>query len=229
MTPLLRRWGFALLERSLKRTFRRIEWVGALAVPPVDRPVVLYANHHAFRDSYALGWFIQRVLNRRGVVWMEELDRFPFFGVMGPLPFPADDPLRRAMTVRRTSRLMATDPRTVLLYYPEAVLHPADDGVLPFPADRFLRLQRVFPPAQWWPVALRVTGWHDARPSVLLTGGPVRNHASGTERESLERLLERLRDPGRAPRTTLLEGREGPHERWDFSGTRRFFSPRSIR
>ncbi len=229
MKQRLRRWGYALLQRNLARTFRRIDWLGRLEAPKPDRPVVLYANHHVFQDSYVLGWFIERVLGRRSVVWMEELDRFPFFGVMGPLPFPADDAKRRATTVRRTARLMREDPRTVLFYYPEGKLHSADEGLLRFPPDLFQRLERVLPEVQWWPVALRVTAWHDARPTVLMTGGPIREQATGAERESLKRLVSRLETPGNASRTTLLEGRPGPHERWDFSSTRRLLSRLTLR
>ena len=55
MKQRLRRWGYALLQRNLARTFRRIEWLGRLEAPAPDRPVVLYANHHVFQDSYVLG------------------------------------------------------------------------------------------------------------------------------------------------------------------------------
>lgn len=212
---IARRAGYALVGRGLRRAFRRIAWVGEALLPPADRPVLLYANHHVFHDSYMLGWLVERVLGRRTVVWMAELDRFPFFAPLGVMPFPADSARRRAATVRRTQALMAADARTTLVYYPEAVLHPAEDGLAPFPPDRVPRVARALSGALCWPVALRVTGFEDAQPTLLLAAGAP-HAADGREAERLADLLTVLAAPGDRPRTNVLEGSAGPHERWDF-------------
>jgi 1-acyl-sn-glycerol-3-phosphate acyltransferase len=227
MSGLSRRVAYHLLERTLRRTFRRIVWVGDLSPPPRDRPVVLLANHHLFHDAQVLGWLIACVLRRRGIVWMEELDRFPFLAPLGPLPFPAADPARRSATIRRTIRAMRDDPGTVLLYFPEGALHDADEGMTPFPASRLTRLQRALPAASWWPVALRLGGSHEARPIVWLTGAEPQPRVRGTEREILKRLLRELETPADGQHTVLLEGAPGAHERWDFSAFGRLFLPRS--
>jgi len=220
-----RRAGYALIGRALRRTFRRIAWTGPPPLPPVDRPVVLYANHHLFHDSYILGWLVERVLGRRTVVWMAELDRFPFFVPLGVMPFPADCARRRAAAVRATQRLMDRDPATTLIYYPEATLHPAEDGLAPFPADRIPRVARVLPRALWWPVALRVTGFEAERPTVLLAAGEP-HAADGREGERLRGLLEGLGARAAAPRETVLEGRPGADERWDLARLRPLFGAR---
>ena len=227
MSRLARRVAYHLLERSLRRAFRRIVWVGELSPPPRDRPVVIVANHHLFHDAQVLGWMIARVLRRPGIVWMEELDRFPFLAPLGPLPFPIADPARRVTTIRRTIREMRSDPSTVLLYFPEGELHDADDGVASFPASRLVRLERALPPATWWPVALRLGGSHEARPVAWLTGAPPQPRVAGTERETLAALLRQLAAPAQQPQTVLLEGTPGPNERWDFSALARFFGLRS--
>jgi hypothetical protein len=211
-----RRAGYAMVGRALRRTFRRITWVEPPPLPPAERPVVLYANHHAFHDSYVLGWLVERALARRTVVWMAALDRFPFFAPLGALPFPPDSARRRAATVRTTRALMARDPRTTLVYYPEAALGPAEAGLAPFPAERIPRLARTLPAAVWWPVALRVTGFESERPTVLLAAGAP-HAADGGERERLEALLARLAAPAARSGPVVLEGRAGADERWDFA------------
>jgi hypothetical protein len=212
-----RRAGYALVERSIRHTFRQVVWVGEFTPPPADRPVVLYANHHVFQDSFVLGWLLERVLGRRTFVWMAEYHRFPFFGLLGAVPMAADDPRARSREVRRTAQRMATDPRVALIYYPEAVLHPAEEGIAPFPPERCTRLDRVLPPRWWWPVALRVTGHEAAVPTLLLTGGAPHEAATGQEASTLAGLLAVLAVPGDRPRRILLEGRRGPDQRWDFS------------
>lgn len=220
---MIRRLGYRLLVRTLRRQFRRIVWRGPWHPPAADRPVILYANHHAFYDAQILGYLIEVVLGRRSAVWMEELERFPFLAVLGAFPFPADDTGRRLRTIRETARLMAADPATMLIYFPEAHLHSADEGIRPFPADRLERLGGVLPKAQWWPVALSVTGWHEATPTVLLTGGTSRDVPPTDAHLELDTLQTSLKAPVRPDDRLLLEGRSAPNERWDFSRLGRVF------
>jgi len=217
MRAMARRAGYALLERSLRGSFRRIVWCGALEPPPPGVPLVIYANHQVFHDSYALACLVERALGRRTVVWMEAFEKFPFFGLLGARPFPATDPAARVRTIRATRALMARDPAHALIYYPEGRLHPAEEDLLPFEAGRFARLDRVLPsPKWWWPVALRVTGWHEARPTLRITAGEPHARATGREADTLRGLLARLEAPS-AESHILLDGRRGPDERWDFS------------
>lgn len=217
MNALIRRAGYALVGRSLRRTFRRIAWVGPFAPPPADVPAVLYANHHVFHDSYVLATIVERVLRRRAIIWMEAFDRFPFFGPLGAMPLPANDGGRRLSTIRRTARLMRAQPSSMLIYYPEGQLHDAQ-RVAPFPDDRMARLAAVLPPrVLWWPVALRVTGFHDFRPTLTLAAGTPHAAITGHEQATLQRLMATLVFPGNAERRVLLEGQAGPHERWNFA------------
>ncbi len=221
MRVVPRELAYALLRRQLRRVFRRIVWVEPWHPPDVDRPVVIYANHHAFYDAQVLGYVAERVLKRHTVVWMEELDRFPFLGVLGARSFPTDDPARRFRTIRETARLMASRPDTALIYFPEGHLHPIEEGILPFPADRFARLASVFPQVQWWPVVLCISGWQDATPTAVLVGGPPLAAPTGSERSTLSALLE-TGTAGTGTRRVLLEGRRGPHERWDLGSLSAF-------
>lgn len=220
---MLRRTAYALLARSLRRRFRRIVWEGPWSPPPGDRPCVLYANHHAFHDAQILGLLTERVLARHTVVWMEELDRFPFLAVLGALPFPRDDAGRRCRTIRHTIRLMRRRPDTVLIYFPESRLHPVEEGILDFPADRFARLARILGSVSWWPVVLRVSGWHEAMPTAALGGGTPHERPTGQERETLTALSDALAGAAPRERRVLFEGRPGPDERWDLTPLRRWF------
>ncbi len=217
MTTIARRLGYSLLERSLRSEFRRIVWLGEWPPQLPDAPVILYANHHAFYDGQVLSHLVERLLGRPVVIWMRDLPRFPFFKLLGALPFPADSTSTRSATIRLTKRAWRSEPRTTLVYFPEGQLHSWDDG-LHWPGDgRMARLKSVMPEATWWPVALRVAGFEDHRPTAYLSGGPADPGSLGSERDKLEELLESLRHPERLTGRVLLEGRRGPHERWDFS------------
>ncbi len=203
------------LIRQLRRDLRQVDWIGEVPELPPERPVVLYANHAAFHDALVLGFLARHILGREPCVWMEEYDRLPLFRRVGALPFPRNDPSRRSATIRRTIARMR-NPSTAFVYFPEGELHPFEEGLQEFPADVFSRLERAFPPALWWPVALRVSSWNSARPTATLIGGTVELQPMGNEWERLAALLRDLGDRS-APRTTLLEGRRGPEERWGWA------------
>jgi hypothetical protein len=185
--------------------------------------VILYANHHAFYDAQVLGFLTERVLRRHTLVWMEDLDRAPFLFFLGARTFPRDEGGRRLRTIRETQRILEQRTDAILIYFPEGELHHADEGVRTFPADRCSRIARVLPSAQWWPVALRIAGWHDATPTAFLTGGPPHEAPDGREHEMLTALLRQLTDATDSASRVLLDGRAGPHERWNLSPIARVF------
>lgn len=213
----------ALLRLDLWRAFRRVCWVGEWPPTLPEGPVIAYANHHHFYDGH-LAWLLFRQrLERTPTLWMAEWDRYPFFGAVGAQPFPPDNPTRRAATVRRTARQLRTQPRTVLVYYPEGTLHSPDDGLRAFDATATTRLGHLFPDATWWPYAVHVTWWDEAPPTALLTGGSP-HEADGQERARLQDLWHSLRDPTKRTSTRLLlEGFRSPEEQWSFSFAASFF------
>ena len=120
-----------ILRRSLAEAFRRVVLVGDPVDSDPGRPVVLYANHHYFHDSFLL-WLVLRSFGRTSVSWMAEWDRVPLFAPVGARPFPPDDPARRATTIRATARSFVSNPAIGLIYFPEGVLHQASNGILPW-------------------------------------------------------------------------------------------------
>ena len=239
LRPVLRsgaaRLARGIIGRSLRQDLRRVVWLGP---PPRERvpagaPVVLYANHHYFHDSYLLWHLTERVLDRRFRVWMEAWERAPLFGPIGALPFPSGDARTRAATLRRTARQMADDPATALVLYPEAHLGPPDAGLQPFSPDLLPRLARVFPAdTQWCPVGVRITWWGEERPTAILTAGPVHPAPDGHEADRLNALLRQLSAchpakntaPALPPNTSLLlDGAPADSERWDLSRLAPFY------
>lgn len=214
----------SLIRRDLRRSFRRVLWIG----PPPDLPagpVVAVANHQSFHDGYLLWLLSLGLLGRRFLVWMQEVDRIPFFALQGALPFPEADPARRAATMRRTRRTFTSTPHTLLAYFPEGVLHGADEPMRPFAARSLTRLHGALGAPAWWPVAVHLTWRGDSRPTALLTGGEVTGAPTGDERNELQELRARLRhtaDEG----TVLLDGGERRHENWDLGWARRMFPHR---
>lgn len=216
---LLRR----MILSSLRQSFRRVCWVGPMPDLPPNTPVVIYANHHYFHDSYLLWLVIEKMLNRRSLVWMAEWDAFPFFAALGAYPFPSNNPRRRAVTVRQTCKAFQAHPESMLIYYPEGTLHPPDEGLLPFSTDTFKRLDRVFPAKVWWPVALHITWWGEERPTALLAGGQPHTDAASDAQATLETLWHRLQTTQPGSAQVLLEGKTSSAERWRFTYLTGFF------
>jgi hypothetical protein len=224
---LARRLGRAYAARtmtaSLRSAFRRAVWAAPeLADPAPGRPLVVYANHHVYHDSFLLWHLLTRGLGRPMVVWMADWERAPIFGPIGALPFPDDDARARAGTIRETARRMTADPRTALYVYPEGHMHPPEEGLLPFKAD-LPRLARLLPPATAFvPVGIRTSWWGQSRPTAILGGGEAHGAPDGGEAERLAEVLARLAtvrptdlDTGTA--ITVFDGAPGPDERWDLS------------
>lgn len=218
----MRRLVEAIMRRDLRQAFSRVEWIGPPPEVPPDASVVLYSNHHSFYDGYLLWLVVDKLLGRRTLTWMEDWQRFPFFAAVGALPFPADDPRARAATMRRTAKRFADSPGWGLVYFPEGVLHPPDNGLRPFDEGLLKRLDRLLPRKVWLPVALYVTWDGGARPVARLAAGVAHAAVHGDEQAVLTALWHDLRTSDR-PATPLLTGKSGPEARWDFSPFAPFF------
>ncbi len=213
-----------LMRRALQRGFRRVCWVGDLPSLAPGVPIILFANHHSFYDGYLIWLVVSDLLKRPPLLWMEDWDRFPFFAAVGALPFPPNDPERRAVTIRRTLHRLREAPETVLVYFPEGRLHSPEEGLATFAPQVFARLDRLLPEKQWWPVALHVTWRGDALPTAFLTAGELQPSVDGEEWQRLETLLRSLHSARCEDAHPLLEGPPGPANTWDFSFLTRYFS-----
>ena len=212
----------SLLRLDLRRAFRDVYWVGSWPPSVPDGPVIAYANHHHYYDGH-LGWLLfQECLDRSATLWMEKWDQFPFFGAVGAQPFPADNPSRRAATLRRTAHRFRSASPPVLIYYPNGALRSPDAGIEAFSPSAQQRIASLYPDAQWWPFALHVTWQGHARPTALLGGGPAHDW-DGNEHGRLTEHWKALHHPSPSSRHQLLRGRRSASEQWDFSFAAPFF------
>jgi 1-acyl-sn-glycerol-3-phosphate acyltransferase len=192
-------------------------------------PVILFANHHYWWDGY-LGYWLIRAWGRRMVVWMESYRRFPPFGAIGALPFPPDDPMARARTVKRSVQALRTEPATALLLFPEGTLHGDTERLLPFQRSLHWLACRA-PQATLLPLAIHIEpSYHQYPRAYLSVGAPF--HSTATEPTewlteaagALETLLRQTRADARAALTddehtargfqVLLQGTRSIHERF---------------
>ena len=217
---LARRFARRAIRAEL-RSLRRVVGVRA-GDPAPGRPLVLFANHHVYADSFVLWHLVTQAWGRPMVVWMEAWDRAPLFGPVGALPFPDGDARRRVRTIRETARRMGADARTALYLYPEGAMRVPDDGLGPFRAD-LGRLARVLPDAvAWAPVGVHLAWWGENRPTAVVAVGEARDAPGDDARQRLEGALDAARavrpgDVERGAAALLLDGAPGPAERWDLS------------
>jgi len=192
-------------------------------------PVILFANHHYWWDGY-LGYWLIRAWGRRMVVWMESYRRFPPFGAIGALPFPPDDPMARARTVKRSVQALRTEPATALLLFPEGTLHGDTERLLPFQRSLHWLACRA-PQATLLPLAIHIEpSYHQYPRAFLSVGAPFQSAATdeaawlAEAAGAVETLLRQTRADARAALTdeqhaargfqVLLRGTLSIHERF---------------
>ncbi len=224
MNPMLGALSRYLLRRDLRNAFRRVCWVGDRPPQDLSAPLIVYANHNNFFDGHLLWVASHEVLKRQIIIWMREWDRFPIFAPEGALPFPADDPARRASTIRGTvSRLNRNPARQLLAYFPGGELLRPELPLPPFDTRTFDRLGRLMPTAMWMPLGIHVTWWGENRPTALLASGPPSASVDGGERSRLERVLHDLKSAGPSTATPIMTGRTSPNEQWNLSILRNLY------
>lgn len=210
--------------RALRKAFRGVYWSGSASDFPAMQPVVFFANHHSFFDGHLLWLLVHRTLGRSATIWMQELDRFPFFASGGVLPFPSADARGRAATIYRTRQRFDHDPEHALIFFPEGRLHPREEGILDLDEQRLARMAHILPRALWCPAAIHIS-WRDSdRPDAFLATGKPAPHPRGVVADQMRALLADLTVRSLSPMPCILRGRPGLNERWDFSYLSRYVS-----
>lgn len=217
-----------MIRRSVRRRFRRVYWSGPICQDegrqvPFDfaGPVIFAANHHGWHDGYLMFHLVTR-LEKVCLDWIAEFQAFPLFAKVGGMPFPADDPMRRALTVRETIRRMRREGRSLVLF-PEATLHRPPD-VLEFGGALELVARKV-PDVRVIPVVILYDMSLHERPEAFLRMAmpiePGSNVAEET-RAGLVQSLEELRADVLSQADTfevLVEGTKDVNERWSMRRT----------
>jgi 1-acyl-sn-glycerol-3-phosphate acyltransferase len=177
----------------------------------------LVANHHGWHDGYLM-YLAASQLGLLVVDWIQEFDSFPAFGNIGGMPFPADDPLRRTQTIRKTIRAMRTSG-TSLILFAEGTLH-RPDLLLPFGKSLELVSGKV-PGVTVIPVAIRYEqAMHERPEAYIMFGAPIPLGEELAFRTRLEvaSLLDRLKMLTLVDRDSLqvlVEGTKDVNERMD--------------
>jgi len=213
-----------MIRRSVRQRFKGLYWIPPDV--PLPAPVVLVPNHHGWFDGYVMYHVVTR-LGLRTLDWIQEFDAFPAFAKIGGMPYPLNDAVRRARTVRRTIRLMREEKRSLLLFA-EAHLHYPPD-LLPFGKALETIAEKV-PGVTVVPVAIRYEMAMHERPECFIGFGPPVPLGPGLCERTQAAVAARLQalethiKEGRNAFETLAKGTDDVNERWDM---RRFRRPKS--
>ena len=204
-----------MIRRSVRKNFHSINYIGS--APPRHDPCIVVPNHHGWHDGYLM-FLLLKKLNLNFVDWVAEYDAFPLFGRVGGLPFPADDPGRRAATIRRTLRLMKAGD-TNLLLFAEGILHRPPE-ILAFGRSLEVVAKQV-PRAKVIPVAIRYElSLHERPDAYIYVGTPVEagDELAARTRLAVKLLLDELSVKIKFHAEefqTLHAGTPDVNERWD--------------
>lgn len=191
----LTRW---MITRSLRTHFRSI-YLSQQTDLAAGQSAILFANHHYWWDGYLAYWLVYEVWHRRGITWMQEWRRFPPFGLLGALPFPPHQPMKRMATIRRTlHQLQKSD--VVLVLFPEGVLHRSGT-LLPFQRSLYWLAQQV-KGIPLLPLAIYIEPRYHQYPCAYMSvGAPFHSNApqqewllqaQATLQQELNQLCERV-------------------------------------
>lgn len=179
-----------MIRRNVRRSFYGVNGLGKERIP--EGPCIFVPNHHGWHDGYVM-YLVMRQLNKPVLDWIAEYDAFPLFGLIGGMPFPAHDAVRRAQTIRQTIRRMRTEGRSLMLFA-ESELHRPPE------LREFGRALEVVakgvPEAAVIPVAIRYEASLHERPEVFVSlGQPMEPgpDLSRRTRLAVQRLLDTQR------------------------------------
>lgn len=204
-----------MIRRSVRRHFRTVYW--SPPAEPIPAPSILVPNHHGWFDGYLM-YHVVTSLGLRSLDWIQEFDAFPLFSKVGGMPYPIDDPIKRAQTVRRTIRLMRDQARSLVLFA-EGQLHPPPT-LLSFGRALEVVASKV-PSVSIIPVAIRYEMSLHQRPEAYIGFAPpvplgedlaLRTHTAVATR------LESLGQESRQSKESfniLVRGTLDVNERWD--------------
>jgi len=204
-----------MIESTVRKRFRRVYFRAPESLPP--GPIIFAANHHGWHDGYLM-FHLVRAVERPALDWITEFDGFPLFGHAGGMPFPADDPARRAATIRQTIRRMNDEGRSLILF-PEVHLHPPPE-ILPL-GKAVETLMRKVSNAALMPVAIHYQMDLHERPEAYLAIGDriqVGEDLLGRLQSGMEQALDSLRArvASDGEFDVLVQGTMDVNERWDF-------------
>ncbi len=202
----------SMIRRSVRNRFHTVYY--RTEGPSLTSPTILYANHNGWMDGYLLFHLVSKI-GLRCLDWIEEFDAFPLFAAVGGMRFSKGNIGARAMTVRKTIRLMKEDGYSLILF-PEGVMH-RPPSILKFGKAIEVVAKHV-PGVQLAPVAIRYQLSMHERPEAWIWVGKPDSFKSidhcedqlASQLACLDKAIET-----NAPFETLVEGTKDVNERWD--------------
>lgn len=195
------------------RTAFRALWVSG-PVPPVDEPLIAYANHTSFWD----GFVAQRLCelwSRDGYCVVEEpnLLKYPFLARAGAFSIRRGDPRSTVETFRYITELLGR-PRAMVFTFAEGKLRPFTDAPQ---LERGLEVVARKTGVRCVPVAIRPVFFEDEKPELMVAVGEA--HPPEPIAQSQQRLgalcRRILESPAREGFELALAGARGARARWD--------------
>jgi 1-acyl-sn-glycerol-3-phosphate acyltransferase len=216
----------AMIGRSLRARFHTIWWEEPGELPTT--PCIYVPNHHAWHDGYVMYTALTRLHAQRDrgrfYDWIQEYDAFPLFGRIGGLPFPPNDAAKRAITIRKTIRMMNEESASLLLFAEQHMHRPPELREF---GKALEMISRQVPTASVVPVAIHYELCRHERPEAYVRfGKPVEvgPDLSRRTRNAVRSELDFLRaviefQPDRL--SPLLKGTRDVNERLDVRRFRR--------
>jgi 1-acyl-sn-glycerol-3-phosphate acyltransferase len=144
---------------------------------PVDRPLILVANHISWWDGFLLR-DVQQALRPGAplhtVMAEGELQRNPWFRVMGALPLRPGSSASLLAMLRAVRRITAQRSDAVLAFFPQGRIWPSARRPLGFQRGIELVI-RAAAPCCIAPVALHIEPLNRAAPTAFTAIGPISN------------------------------------------------------
>jgi hypothetical protein len=168
--------GFDTLLAPWRATHLNRAPLPPLPTVPADRPLILVANHVSWWDGFLLRDL--HLTLRPGapmytVMSSDELQRRPFFRLLGCVPLEPGSPSSLLALVRGLRHAVQARPDASVLYFPQGRIWPSSRRPLGFRRGIEV-VMRALAPCTVLPVALHVEPLNRAAPtSFLLPASPL--------------------------------------------------------
>jgi 1-acyl-sn-glycerol-3-phosphate acyltransferase len=163
--------------------------MGLPAELPAGRPLLLVANHTSWWDGFLVRdvhLALRRTAPMYTVMNRAELERLPFFRLLGavPLEVGSSSSLLRLLRCLRTA--VRARPYSSVVYFPQGRIWPAWKRPLGFLGGVEL-VTRALAPCCILPIGIHIESLNHARPTAFVSVGPV---ISYPEQQATSQVLE---------------------------------------
>lgn len=205
-----------MIRRTLKQQFHTIYWRPPDPVP--SGPVIFTCSHTMWHDGYLMFKAVSE-LGIPTLDWIAEFDAFPLFRKVGGLPYPPNDPTRRAATLRESIRLMKTEKRSLILFSDGSLRRPHED----WQVGRAVEVvAKHVPEATILPVAIRAELSLHQRPVAYLSFGKPLERGEHLKERAKAEISSMLKPCDEQPWQLLMTGTLDVNERMDMRKAPRF-------